>query len=324
MSPKFFFITGILTVFWLIFQTLLWGYMSLIGGIFDILFVWVSFSLIASFWKRSIHSFFSWVQKNSLIFWAVIGFFSIFLLICVYLANTFPTGLSRITLSDGKRTIVFVQMSHIATPYFYDLVSQDLQTLTASGYQIYSEWVRSGSQENEKKFQTLLGIALTKHTYNDIASRIGMEAQSASLFRGIASWAIENVDVSIDDIMTIIGTGKTLESQPPVDIVSEFSLLPNVWENALFSYIVRGMLNIALKISSSSDILLSRLDPSLMSAILDSRNVHIVDTYTRSSQKKSIFLYGALHFEGIYRLLREKDPKWNIIDFRPIYPYSSY
>jgi hypothetical protein len=53
--------------------------------------------------------------------------------------NIFPAALSEIHLSNGKRELVFMQMSHIGTPKYYDEVQRRLQSLVASGYILYEE-----------------------------------------------------------------------------------------------------------------------------------------------------------------------------------------
>ena len=106
---------------------------------FDILLIGVLITLIGRIWRKSESSFRTQFQRSSLIFGSITGFLSLLLLIFVILSNTFPSALSKITLSNGKRTIVFMEMSHIATPRFYETIRQDLERLTASGYTLYSE-----------------------------------------------------------------------------------------------------------------------------------------------------------------------------------------
>ena len=106
---------------------------------FDILLIGVLITLIGRIWRKSESSFRTQFQRSSLIFGSITGFLSLLVLIFARLSNTFPSALSRITLSNGKRTIVFMEMSHIATPRFYETIRQDLERLTASGYTLYSE-----------------------------------------------------------------------------------------------------------------------------------------------------------------------------------------
>ena len=167
-----------------------------------------------------------------------------------------------------------------------------------------------------------MGIELTKDTYRDIAAHIGMQAQGSTLFGTIASGSIQNVDISIDDIMTLVGSGKTLPSRSPLDISQELSNISSGTGSTLFHYIIRGILNASLRLESSeANMLPESLDPDLMHALLEARNAHIVDTYERDTDQKTVFLYGALHFRGIYALLRERDPMWDIVSFELRYPY---
>lgn len=68
-----------------------------------------------------------------------LGICSTILLIFIIIQNTFPGAVGKIILTNSEKTIVFYQMSHIATPAFYTEVQHDLQVLTDSGYTIYAE-----------------------------------------------------------------------------------------------------------------------------------------------------------------------------------------
>ncbi len=62
--------------------------------------------------------------------------------------------------------------------------------------------------------------------------------------------------------------------------------------------------------------------PELFMAILHDRNVHIVSTLEADNHTHFVLIYGALHFQGIYDLLKTHDPNWKIISIEPLYPYS--
>ncbi len=180
--------------------------------------------------------------------------------------------------------------------------------------------MRPGTPENSEKFQKLLGIKLEGDTYGEIARMFGLTAQDASLYDGISTGSLIRADLSIDDIMAVIGTGKLLRETPPADIGAELEKL-SLGESPLFHFIMRGVLNLSLRASTSTDILMDALDQDLLSAILDRRNAHIVSLFEQRGDIKAVFIYGALHFEGIYTLLREQDRNWNIVDYTPLYPY---
>lgn len=64
------------------------------------------------------------------------------------------------------------------------------------------------------------------------------------------------------------------------------------------------------------------MDPSLRDAILSQRNKHVVDTLLVDEKTQIVILYGALHFEGIYELLRADNPQWKITSIEAYYPYK--
>ena len=163
-------------------------------------------------------------------------------------------------------------------------------------------------------------MKLESDTYGQIARMFGLTAQEKSLYDGISTGSLISADISIDDIMTVIGTGKVIDDTPPADIATELEKL-SLGESPLFHFIMRGMLNLSLRASTSTDILMDSLDQDLIAVILDRRNAHVVNLFKQRNDTKAVFVYGALHFDGIYTLLRQNDPNWNIIDFSPLYPY---
>jgi hypothetical protein len=69
----------------------------------------------------------------------MIGFFVTLVSGFIIYHNTYPAALSDVTLSDGSGTVVFIQMSHIASPEFYHQKQQQIQLLSQSGYTILVE-----------------------------------------------------------------------------------------------------------------------------------------------------------------------------------------
>ncbi len=319
MTKKFIIITAVLSAIGIVFQILLSGGVSAFGWVLQSIILAFLIALISLFF-RPVQTFSRSLQRNTLIILSLSGICSILLILVVTLSNLFPASLSRITLSNGKSTIVFMEMSHIATSRYYATVASDLRGFAGSGYTLYLEWVEAGSPENTEKFQKLLGIKLEPESYARMAQIFWLTAQDPSLFHGIQSGSLVRADISIDDIMALVSTGKSLSINPPVDIASELEDLP-VKKNNLFQYIIRWVLNLSLRTATDSDILIETLDPDLMSAILDARNRHLVSTFRERWDTKAVFVYGALHFDGVYALLKSQDPNWNIIDFSPLYPY---
>lgn len=85
---------------------------------------------------------------------------------------------------------------------------------------------------------------------------------------------------------------------------------------------MRSMLNFFLKNDGSIDTLTSGFPPQVFNAILHDRNAFIVKKLEADSQKNIVLVYGAMHFQGIYDLLKSHDPNWKILSVESLYPYS--
>ena len=70
---------------------------------------------------------------------AMVGFFISLSLLFIGYQHQFPGVLSDVTLSHSGQEIVFIEMSHIATPEFYIEKHTMIQALASSGYTILFE-----------------------------------------------------------------------------------------------------------------------------------------------------------------------------------------
>ncbi len=249
-----------------------------------------------------------------------------------YYENTLsPASLGRVEITDGVKTVVFQQMSHIASASFYDEVRQDIERASASGYTIFYEWIGTGSEASSKVLDTALGIRFDSGTYTSVADMIGMREQDYRyLFSGIRSlsWVI-NVDLSLDEVARLyskLPVSSPEQKPAPIDITRELSgaldaLRPE--ERLTLRYIARSFLNLMLK--NNQDFLSSEigsfLASDIMSVILEDRNEHIAETILSSKSDKIYALYGALHFEGIFQKLQKSNPAWKIVRVESMRPY---
>ena len=322
MTKRFFLITGFFSIIALFVQFWLTWISWLLGSIIQIIF----YSLVATamiFLMKKWHDTFRYhFIRSCLIFTSIFWVFSAILLIFILYQNLVPWAVGKIILSNGKKEIVFYQMSHIAFPHFYDRVNKDLQILSHSGSIVYTEWVLPGTPVNRDRFDALLGIKMTGTLYAKFASTLGLQAQDQRLYTGVLSGSIENVDISIDDIMKLVGTGIVTPIREPLDIEAELSSVDfsNQW--FLLSPLLRAVLNYSIKNDGSLESMAELLSPELFTAILHDRNVHIVSRLEADTHSHFALVYGALHFQGIYTLLRSHDSNWKILSISPLYPYS--
>ncbi|MDD2694246.1 MAG: hypothetical protein PHY14_05025 [Candidatus Gracilibacteria bacterium] len=322
MSRKFLIITGFFSFLALFVQWGFTGFSGLIGGIFQILSCGLIASLIVRMLRGKDISFRANFIRSTLVFASVIGFFSGILLLFIAYQNTFPAAVGKVILTNGDKNIVVYQMSHIATPAFYAQVKNGITELAASGYTIYAEGVRPGTPENQERFDKLLGIKMTKTLYENFSSLFGLISQDDSIYAEVATGSLQNVDISLDDIMNLIGTGAVVPESSPIDLEAEIAQLDASERGVLLAPFMRSMLNFFLRNNSSLDSLASGFSPEVFDVILHDRNAFIVKTLEADTQKNIVLVYGAMHFQGIYDLLKTHDPKWKILSVESLYPYS--
>jgi pheromone shutdown protein TraB len=210
-------------------------------------------------------------------------------------------------------------MSHIASEKYYSSIKDDIAR--SSGAILYIEGVQSGTKENHDILDRTLGMKLWSGTYDHIAEMIGMRAQGSGLYMDVPQTLQRYPDISVDELISFIGTGSMI-AREPIDVEKTLSLegITPIWK-WMIRESMRALMNISLKTDASSDILMEVFPPKLKIAILDKRNEYLVNAYLRESPPEAIFLYGALHFEGVYELLKKSDPSWKIISIQSLYPY---
>jgi hypothetical protein len=218
-------------------------------------------------------------------------------------------------------------MSHIATPEFFEQKQKTISVLASSGYTIIFEWVKPWTPENQEKFNQTMGFDFTPTLYTTIADLIGLSSQdNKTLFAGISTGSLVSVDLSINDIVGLMGTGTvatgSLENIEAT-IRSTISTL-GTQERLFIWWTARALLNWSLKQSEDiNSILTSSSQSRLFEVIIDRRNDRIVEYITTHPKQKIVVVYGALHFNGVYESLQKIDKNWNTTDIKNSTPYNN-
>ena len=252
--------------------------------------------------------------------------FSILMGVSYYYNAQSPATMSRITLSNSEKTLIFQEMSHIGTENFYACAWSGVSMLSNSGFQVYYEGVWSGTVENMKTFQKMLWIEFTDTLYESFAQSIWMRSQK---YESFIPWEIlrtaKNVDIWIDTIVQIAnskyGSWFYRESVPlsiESDIIGWISQMTEN-EKRLYSYFIRGILN--MMAHNSQEMSVFWMNQEIMDVILHERNKVISEKIQTSSDKKIIAFYGALHFNGIFEELKKRDIRWKVLQIENCYPY---
>jgi hypothetical protein len=231
--------------------------------------------------------------------------------------NIVPAKLSQITLSQSGQSVVFLQMSHIASPEFYDIQKKTIDALSASGYVILIEWVWTGTQKSEDTLAQMFGFKFTPTLYSRISDTLGFVPQDNSyLFSWVPPKQRVSVDMSLDEIVRLASWSTLTPHASVIDIEKELANIPVMDDkNRLFLHFVsRAFFQWALL---QSDTLEKDIfwDSVLFDVILHTRNQKIIDYIEKNPKQNIAVVYGALHFSWVYDALRDKNPLWHIVSY---------
>jgi len=254
-----------------------------------------------------------------------------------YQLHLHPAHMSRSTFQSEQKTIVIQEMSHIASPTFYQQVQETIEKYKKDGYVLFYEWVTPGTPENMQTFVELLGVDITGNLYEQIAELFGLVVQENESFLWIGNDLDYNVDVSIDQIVEYYQThcqdNPTFpECQPSsvvlsLDEINEaftiqkqaLSTLTPFWQSVVQN-IGKAFLNTTVQDAMPTQ----TTDPHiafLQSIILKYRNEIVAKEILESEHEKIFLLYGALHGPGIVKELKKYD-HWTQTEQIHLYPYK--
>lgn len=311
-------------------------YISWLQGIPKLLWSLVLYSVIA-YILGSIWCMIRWKRRSNfteffiIFLYKVSIYVSIMLLLIGYFivhqTHVFPAKMPSHTLSNGEKTVIFQAMSHIGSPIFYEKVRENIWKAKTGWYVLYYEWVGSGSPENKKAFDEALGIELNPDSYEMLAKLYWVVAQDNNSLLWIVNNKDYNVDLNLDEIMTLYRDKaqvspdkKSLNKSPSKvynienDIIWKLSKL-NTRQMFLLRYFNQAIMNFMMKHESlRENILKLSGKQDIFSVILEDRNKHLAKKILQSDDTKIITTYGLMHFTWVLKLLQSVDPKWKIIE----------
>lgn len=321
------FTLGIFCVY-LYFSGIVWAWIFLLSLIFYCLLAY----WIHIIWKRLRRGSVLSVQDFvGLFFYKVSLFVSIIFIVfgsfIYYQNNISPAMMPQYTITNGEQTIIFQTMSHIGSQKFYDTVQRDIQSYKQQGYVLYFEGVGPGNEQNSKDFNTALWINFDTELYDNFSKLYGVVAQNNEDFLNIENNLDYNIDINIDEIMDIYRKKTTSSSSWTKSSFMQSNELQDVnslileqlaWLNEtqlkVIRYINQSLLNFMIKQEKLRNLIVERVaNQDLFSVILDQRNAHIVSEIQARWDKKIFILYGLMHFEWVFNLLKTQNPNWEII-----------
>jgi len=237
-----------------------------------------------------------------------------------------PAKMPVYTISNWDKTIIFQNMSHIWTQSFYHNVKENIIKSKNKDFVLYYEWVQPWKEENMQEFNKILWIDFNQDTYKNFSKLYWLTHQDNRLFLNLVNNKDYNIDISIDDIISIykekteskeIKNKKSKSEEKPINInklVNEKLENLNERQLKILVYINQSIMNFIIKNKNFRDGLLKySWKENLFEVILWERNNHLSDEIINRKDKKVHILYWLMHFPWVFENLKKQDPKWKII-----------
>lgn len=235
-----------------------------------------------------------------------------------------PLAVPRVTLSDGKRQVVFQGMVHVGSEQFYRSVSYDLIRAKDAGYVLFFEGVQPGTPEAKAWLDavTQSGGDLNAQ-YGKIGDICGLSFQGDYLTFLQRDQALDPVHLVTADVteteMYEEWQRQTAANPSLADAIPEGSRGGVFDLSALLEFAAglqgsqkdlvaagcRGIFSLILGRAESPD--------ALNGVILDFRNRRLADRIAALPNDDIYITYGSGHFPGLFREMQALDPNWRIV-----------
>ena len=258
-------------------------------------------------------------------------------------------NLPKVTFSNGEKTVVFQGMVHIASPEFYKQVAYDLVQAEEHGHIIYYEGLRTSEigeeqteaeREEERRFDLLNGTDGLEVQYDTFAEVCGFSTQHEYLGffnekQRTNPTQHVNADMSVTDIMAefyrefpnhpewadqvpveLGGTMKADDAESDI-LAGELEQLADIYQmlNQDQKEAVAELCKMSLGFSARH-VLTGEVDENSLTdtLLLTLRNEALADRILNEPSNNIYITYGAAHLSGVFTLLKEADPNWQVMD----------
>lgn len=253
-----------------------------------------------------------------------------------YLLNeVFPAPMPEYTITNWTKTVKFQAMSHIWTKKFYDTVIKNLTEHKKNGWVYFFEWVKPGSKENLEKFNQAMWMNFDEDLYANFSKLYWVVNQDNRNFVWLVNDLDFNVDLNMDQIVTLYEEKINSKEDPtdvyknklPVDankVIIETLAWLNDRQLKILVYVNQAILNFIVWSDSTQNFLTNNFaNKDLFDVILGERNQVLSDAIINSEYNNIYITYWLLHFDWVFKILQEKDPKWQIISVNNLYPIKN-
>lgn len=313
----------------------IWWILDLLSSILSLIIYSIIFYLLYIWWKRIRKK----EEMNSIVFlkyfYYRVSILIIFLIVTIWWFSYYnneisPAPAPRYYLSNWEKEVIFQTMSHIWSENYYNEVKQNIIKEKENWYVLFYEWVQWWTEENADDFNKALWIKFEKDLYDNLSKLYGLVNQDQREFLWLINDKDYNVDISIDEIMKLYNAkisdkkGYMEEQKETIDvnkmIIESLSSL-NDKKLKILVYINRWILNFIIKSEETRDLISNNFwNKNLFSVILEERNKILTDEIIKNENKKIYVMYGLMHFEGVFEILKSNNPNWKIEKIENLYP----
>ncbi len=235
------------------------------------------------------------------------------------IASTLPLKLSRLTLTDGARTVELQGMTHLAAPAFYAEVRDLVALRRAEGWLVLYEEVRDDIGRGDEGTAELLARLGTEwdpgagdgpHPYELMAPLIGegLVLQDNASLLGRPGTALANANVSLSELLEALPPAPPSASDagpalpPPVDLTEAREMFDAMqcWVQSR----IRAALRIALATSAPG----RYAQAVLPSAATSMREGRVAKEVAAAPGRSVLVIYGQAHVAAIRDRLAAQEP----------------
>lgn len=245
--------------------------------------------------------------------------------------NARPSALPQVTLSNGRKTVVYQAMVHVGSEAFYKSVVYDLEKALSEGYTLFYEGVQPSPGEGDRWFsEYLAGGGDLSANYRMLGSVCELQFQ-LDYFGLLAPDMKAHPERHVAADVTTLDMKREFErlaqadpafaarvkkrdavpndpkaaSPDPLDVFMGKAAAATPEQRNILGILCRGVVNLALADSPGS----GALEP----VVLDFRNRNLAGLIARHPAEKIYITYGAAHLPGVIALLRAQDPAWRVV-----------
>lgn len=210
----------------------------------------------------------------------IIAFFSgflIFLLTLAYISK--PFKLNTYKLTNGDKEVIFQEMLHSADKEFYSKIFANLKYYVDNGYKLYYEGVEYSQNE---EINTIMTYFLYIYSECHKRPKLINEEVYKNMYKEYFKKGIR-VDLSFDELVKNIDIDNIKKKN---DTCLTFNKKQyNIYLNFVY------------------------FDEHFKNVVLKPRDEYLANYIMNSEDKKIYIQYGAAHFEGVYKILKENNYK---------------